>query len=239
MTIPPLIPPIPPPPAETSPSRDTRERILDAAEALFGEFGFGASLRTITNAAGVNLASVNYHFGSKDALMEAVIDRRITPINQARLELLDQYREMYSPGPMPVDNVIRAFIEPVFDVATEDDESGGKFVCLMGRLMAEQSEFFRTRIRQKFSPLVERFIAELSRALPHISEKELYLRFLFMIGVINFTMADAVGAEVVGEVVDITTERQALEEYFVAYLTGGFEAPPAKHDEPSHPKDRP
>ena len=72
---------------------DTKESILDAAEKLFAERGFsGTSLRTITAAARVNLAAVNYHFGSKDALIEAVLARRVRPMNAERVARLDRAR---------------------------------------------------------------------------------------------------------------------------------------------------
>ena len=69
----------------------TKERILDTAEALFMEHGFEATgLRSMTTAAGVNLAAVNYHFGTKEELFEAVLTRRLDPMNQERVALLDQ-----------------------------------------------------------------------------------------------------------------------------------------------------
>jgi len=69
---------------------DTKDRILDVAERLFAEHGFAnTSLRSITAEAGANLAAVNYHFQSKDALIQAVFARRLGPLNQARLEMLD------------------------------------------------------------------------------------------------------------------------------------------------------
>ena len=61
---------------------ETRTRLLDSAEQLFAERGIDAtSLRAITTAAGANLASVNYHFGSKDELFREVVSRRIGPVN--------------------------------------------------------------------------------------------------------------------------------------------------------------
>src|ERR1700748_619927 len=90
---------------------DTKTRILDAAEKLFGENGFdGTSLRDITAEADVNLAAVNYHFQSKDSLIDAVIARRIEPVNRRRIELLD------AAGPNPtVEQVLEAFIAPVME----------------------------------------------------------------------------------------------------------------------------
>src|SRR5215208_2869630 len=72
-------------------SADTKTRILDAAESLFMEHGFEAtSLRQLTSAAAVNLAAVNYHFGSKEELFQAVLTRRLDPMNQERFALLDE-----------------------------------------------------------------------------------------------------------------------------------------------------
>ena len=69
---------------------ETKNRILDAAERLFADFGYKAtSLRDITSEAGVNLASVNYHFGSKEALLAALLERNFAPVNRRRIELLD------------------------------------------------------------------------------------------------------------------------------------------------------
>src|SRR3954466_13792496 len=92
---------------------DTRERILDTAERLFAERGFGAtSLRSIIASAEVNLAAVHYHFRSKEALLEAVIVRRLEPLNRERLELLDQYeREAGKWGPS-LEQILDALLSP-------------------------------------------------------------------------------------------------------------------------------
>ena len=96
---------------------DTKTRILDAAEKLFGEKGFdGTSLRDITTEADVNLAAVNYHFQSKDALVRAVIARRVVPVNQRRLELLDACEQAAGAGPLPIEAVLDAFIRPVLEI---------------------------------------------------------------------------------------------------------------------------
>src|SRR3954471_14093749 len=93
------------------PPHETRTRILDAAEELFMQHGFeGTSMRLLTAKAGVNLAAVNYHFGSKDALVEAVFRRRLHPINVARVAELDKL-EATDGAPSP-GAIIRAFITP-------------------------------------------------------------------------------------------------------------------------------
>ena len=93
----------------TSANRDTKIRILDAAESLFAEHGFAAtSLRAITRHANVNLAAVHYHFGSKEGLVEAVFSRRLGPLNQERLELLDAVEARGG----ELEDVLRALIGP-------------------------------------------------------------------------------------------------------------------------------
>ena len=93
----------------------TRERILEAAESLFAERGFDSvSLRDITGAAGANVAAVNYHFGSKDNLIDAVIERHATPINQARIAHLDAAESRHSRG-VPVEEILQAFLAGELD----------------------------------------------------------------------------------------------------------------------------
>src|SRR6185503_14026354 len=93
------------------PPHETRTRILDAAEALFMQHGFEAtSMRHLTSTAEVNLAAVNYHFGSKDALIEAVFRRRLDPMNAARIAALDELEKQNHP--QTAEAIIRAFIAP-------------------------------------------------------------------------------------------------------------------------------
>src|SRR5437763_14145047 len=93
--------------SDTRGAAATRERILDAAEALFMEHGFEAtSMRAITAAAAVNLAAVNYHFGSKEELFEAVLTRRLDPMNQQRVELLARLEAKAAPGPLSCDRIL-------------------------------------------------------------------------------------------------------------------------------------
>src|SRR3954462_6664616 len=88
-------------------SADTKTRILDAAELLFMEHGYEAtSLRSLTAAAGVNLASVNYHFGSKDVLFQAVLTRRLDPMNQERIALLEKLERDAGGKPLAVEKIL-------------------------------------------------------------------------------------------------------------------------------------
>ncbi len=104
---------------EAKQSPDTRERILDAAEALFVEHGFEAtSMRMITGRAGVNLASVNYHFGSKEALIQEVFRRRLTWLNEARLNALERFEQETRGAPLKAHQIVEAFFGVSLRMAT-------------------------------------------------------------------------------------------------------------------------
>ena len=110
----------------------TKDRILDAAEALFMEHGFEAtSLRAITAAAAVNLAAVNYHFGSKEELFQAVLTRRLDPMNQRRLALLDRFERDAASAPLSCERIIVALFVPALELARDPERGGKDFLRLL------------------------------------------------------------------------------------------------------------
>src|SRR5947209_1582864 len=107
----------------------TRDRILDAAEELFMEHGFEAtSLRQITTAAEVNLAAVNYHFGSKEELFQSVLTRRLDPMNQERMALLTAYEQCAAPHPLSCEKIMSAMFIPALRLARDPDRGGKNFL---------------------------------------------------------------------------------------------------------------
>jgi len=97
---------------------DTRIKILDTAERLFGEEGYQpVSLRHITAAAGVNLAAIHYHFGSKEELLDELVMRKAVPVNAERLESLRRLREAAGPEAIAVEDLLEAFLVPAFHAA--------------------------------------------------------------------------------------------------------------------------
>src|SRR6478672_11783859 len=122
----------------------TKDRILDAAEALFMEHGFEAtSLRALTAAAGVNLAAVNYHFGSKEELFQTVLTRRLDPMNQQRLALLTQYEHASAPQPVACEKILAALFLPALGLARDRTQGGENFLRLLGRAYADPAPFIR------------------------------------------------------------------------------------------------
>ena len=159
---------------------DTKTRILDAAERVFSQDGFdGASLRTITAAAQVNLAAVNYHFHSKEALFSAVVERRVRPINLRRLELLDAIS-----GKPTVEKIIESFVRPPLEVP-----DASEIRTLMARLYSVPSDLYKKVIEENFGKVRERFVAALAAALPDAPREELQWGFFLVVGAMAQAMA--------------------------------------------------
>src|SRR3989442_15882092 len=153
------------------PPHETRTRILDAAEELFMLHGFeGTSMRQLTTQAGVNLAAVNYHFGSKDALIEAVFRRRLDPMNAARIAALE---ELESSGrALAPEAIIRAFLGESLRMI-EDTKSGGRdFLPPPRRPHTQPSKPIRGLRGPLFSPGVPRGKAGRQRAPPPTAREE-------------------------------------------------------------------
>jgi AcrR family transcriptional regulator len=164
----------------------TKDRVLDAAERLFARDGFEAtSLRAITAEANVNLAAVNYHFQSKEALVQAVIGRRMGPVNARRLALLDAYEGEAGAAPVPLEKIVDAFLRPVVEMV---GSQAHEFVPLIGRLYTEPGDFSERLFKDQFQQLAQRFIPAFQRALPDLPLPELYWRLSFSIGALAYTM---------------------------------------------------
>jgi AcrR family transcriptional regulator len=207
------------------PQHETRTRILDAAEELFMQHGFeGTSMRQLTAKAGVNLAAVNYHFGSKDALIEAVFRRRLDPMNAARiaaLEALEGTGRTLSP-----ETIIRAFVGEGLRMI-EDTRTGGRnFIRLLGRTYTEPAKQIRALIGQLYAPAMERYKSAFERALPQMPREELVWRMHFMFGTLAYTMAATDTVQLIaGCKPEDRYDAALLEERLTAFLTAGLTAP--------------
>lgn len=169
---------------------DTKTRILDAAEQAFADLGFGAaSLRHIISMAGVNLAAVHYHFGSKQGLIAAVFKRRVDPLNQERLRMLDAIESAAGRTRPPVEKIVEALVAPALRLA-RDPERGGHVMRLFGRTIAEPSEALQRLLSEQFGGVFQRFVSAFHRALPDLPETVLLWRIHFTIGSMAHVMCD-------------------------------------------------
>jgi AcrR family transcriptional regulator len=166
---------------------DTRTRLLDAAEKLFATQGIEAtSLRRVTREAKANLAAVHYHFGSKEALVEAVFARRVEPLNRERLRLLDLAEA--GEEPPSVESILEAFLRPALQLMRGPADDGRMLMRLMGRAHLEASDTVRSIAFAQFQPLVGRFVQAFRLALPELPLPELLCRLRFTLGAMAFTM---------------------------------------------------
>jgi len=205
---------------EAPPSVSTKDRILDATERLLAKHGFEAtSLRAITAEADVNLAAVNYHFQSKDALIRAVIARRIGPVNAKRLTMLDAI-EATGAKP-PIGALIEAFVRPVIEVRGRT-----KTVApIMGRVFAESAEFLARFFRDHLAEVSDRFRSAFERALPDLPRREIYWRLHFLIGAMAHTMVAGEFFESISDGLCPVGDVDGLIRRMVQAFTAVFEAP--------------
>jgi AcrR family transcriptional regulator len=172
------------------PRRTTKEKLLDAAEKLFARKGYhGTSLRTITRAAGVDLALVNYHFGGKQPLFEAVIDRRGAMLNEERLRRLAEMRRAAEPGHPSTEAVVSAFFDPILDFLEHADPGWHSYFALLAEV--NNSPVWGKRLMGKtFNTTVKQFIAALMQSLPEAAPQDVYWGYNFLTGALTLSLAE-------------------------------------------------
>ncbi|MEM7601438.1 MAG: TetR/AcrR family transcriptional regulator, partial [Verrucomicrobiota bacterium] len=162
---------------------ETKTRILDTAEQLFSDHGFrDVSLRQITREAEVNIASVNYHFGSKEALVAEVLTRVISPINELRLKLLDEAEARHGVNAVPIEEILESVHRPVVNQLKASPHNSSVYLKLAGRCLAEPTDNFSGTLVGLFNEMISRFMAAVSKSLPDIDSTDLFWRMHFSFG---------------------------------------------------------
>jgi len=214
---------------------DTRERILDAAERLFMAHGYeGTSMRQITGEAGVNLAAVNYHFGSKESLMQEVFRRRLDWLNEERMRVLDAYEKDAGGNALKPSQIVDGFFGTLLRLADHEQHGGMTFLRLLGRTLIEPSEFIRTFLAHEYKPVMDRYKEALFRALPEVPKAEIVWRFHFMLGATSYAIAGTDALRLVTdwqiEEEDSTDRLDRLVPRLMSFLLGGLRAPLPQYD---------
>jgi AcrR family transcriptional regulator len=182
----------PPSPPQTNHTNHTRLAILETAERLFATHGFKAtSLRAITSEAQANLGAVNYHFSSKDALILAVLRRRMQPLNHNRIQLLEQFEMDSGHQPVPMEKILEALFRPPVELVARGAKGGRYFVRLMSQCLADPGAYLQPLIQEEFAEKNQKFHAATKRALPYLSNEEVHWRLHFATGVLLHTIANA------------------------------------------------
>lgn len=203
---------------------DTKNRILDAAEVLFAERGFAdTSLRLITSEADVNLASVNYHFGSKKELIQAVLDRYLSlfmPDLDTRLRVLMEQEQL------TLLQLFESFVEPLMKLSAVRSNGPAIFMQLLGRGYIDSQGHLRRFITAHYGPILQRITQAISKANPALSPADLFWRLHFTLGTVVFTMASAdalrdIALADFGQQLDV----EGLVRNVIPYLASGVGAP--------------
>ena len=198
----------------------TKDRILGAAEELFAQFGFsGTSLRQVTSRADVNIAAVNYHFGSKENLVNEVFRRRMDDMTAQRLRALKAAVEQH---PGELEPILAAFVEPALALA-QDRHGGGAFVRVLARAYAEKNESLRKFLSDHYGHVLRDFAKAIAACLPELSKEELYWRLDFLAGALTYAMADFGVIKRPSGVSEATHRERAARE-LIRFAAAGFKS---------------
>ena len=208
----------------------TRETILDTAESLFAQQGHEAtSMRQITGAAGVNLASVNYHFGSKESLVQAVLKRRLEVLNRERVRLLDELEAQSGGKPLKPSQIVDAFFGTLLRLAADPAQAGSTFLPLLERTMTDPTDFIRALFAEEYADVLARYRNALFAALPDVPRAEIIWRFQFMLGATSYAI---MGTDLLrsvtglaGDEAEQPNDRELLLPRLMSFLLGGLRSP--------------
>lgn len=206
----------------------TRLSILDAAEHLFSAYGPGAtSMRQITGLAEVNLSAVNYHFGSKEQLVQEVLQRRLHALNQERLSLLDALKHQAQGTGLKASQVVHAFFSPLIRHAYDVDQKKRTLLPLLEQSKADTGTFIRMLCTDEQTGVFDIFKQALLQALPGVPEEEIVWRFHFMLGATFYALQ---GTEALRQALGlppskVSATQPLLEARLLSFILGGLRAP--------------
>src|ERR1700722_8860767 len=201
-----------------------KERILDAAERLFARHGFyGVSVRDITEAAEVDVALVNYHFGSKRELFAAVFQRRAEILNPERLARLEEVRRAALPGVTTLEDIVNSFTYPLLERSARGGAGGMSYFALVAQVN-NSAEWGPVLMTQYFDPLVERLIAALREALPDCPLREIYWGYQFLTGALTITFAETGRIDKLSGGLCKSSDLDSVHERLPPFIAAGFRA---------------
>ena len=204
---------------------ETRERVLEVAERLFAERGLDAvSIRDIIAVAGANLGAINYHFGTKDRLIEAVFERRLIPSAQEQLQALEGVEGAAGDQPPKLEAVLEAVFRPLVEGALDPRRGGATFGKLMARSMVDPNPVLERVMRSHLSTVMKRFDAALLRAMPNLAPEDVFWRMHLLMGGLHqsLLLLDRVPPPGVPM---LNLDAETYIRRFVAFAAAAFRAP--------------
>lgn len=206
----------------------TQQKILDAAQSLFAESGFNdTSLRQITAKAEVNLASVNYHFGSKKELIQAVLQRYLQvlmPRLDSEFDCLLAHGQQHD-----LTQILSVFVKPLLELNLLQKRGTRIFLQLLGRGYTDVQGHLRWFINHHYGTTLDKFVLLVHQSCPAVPHSEIFWRLHFALGAIVFTLAssDAL-AEIAAADFNETVDIEGVIRRLIPYLAAGIAAPVAK-----------
>jgi AcrR family transcriptional regulator len=208
---------------------ETYQKIIESAEEIFAVKGYdGASIREITASAGVNLAAIHYHFGSKEKLLQVVLNRKLEWLNKRRLKALTALEKNSEFKPLKPSQILEAFFGTLLDMLDEKDYGGEMFLRLLARSSLEPGCLISSISHGQNNIVVEKFRDALYLALPNVPKSEIVWRFQFMVGATSYAISgDGLNklfatAEVKESV---STSKKLLKQRLISFLLGGLRTP--------------
>lgn len=204
---------------------NTQQKILDAAELLFASGGFAdTSLRQITSEAEVNLAAVNYHFGSKKELIQAVLQRYFTVL----MPRLDQeFNRLLAEAKAPdLTAVLSVFIKPLLELSSVKAQGTRTFLQLLGRGYTDVQGHLRWFFNHHYGSVLNKFVLLVQQACPQLPASEIFWRLHFSLGTIVFTMASNEALqEIAAADFNENVEIEGVIQRLIPYLAAGIASP--------------
>ncbi len=201
----------------------TKEKILDVAEGLFAEYGFNdTSLRTITSKAGVNLASVNYHFGDKKTLVRAVLNRYLEAFMPEMKQSLERLNERDDYDMAEVFEALRA---PLRSLSELRPNGTSRFMLLIDRGYTDVQGHLRWFITNRYNDVLTLFTDSVLKANPNLTRETLFWRLHFTLGTCVFTMASSQAlAEIAENDFGSKVDPKSVVDQLIPYLAAGVAA---------------
>ncbi len=210
---------------------ETVDRILDAAEILFAEKGFSeTSLRMITSKAKVNLAAVNYHFGSKNALIQAVFSRFLGPLSRLMEQGFKEKGWEQDGRSVPsLEDILRLYTRSLLRIPTNHENGVSIFMRLMGLAYTQSQGHLRRYLEQEYARTFRLFMHFVKESTPELSKEERFWRIQFTMGSVAFTMSSIQQlTEILEDSASAKADPEAVVNYLVPYLLAGLQAAPLK-----------
>ena len=211
------------PPKADAPD-DSRNKILNAAEMLFGEHGYdGASVREIAAAAGMTIGLLTYYYPSKNSLYEATVERRAPLVGADRLALLEKERQVYTPHAIPIERIIYCYAWPFLSRLLGGADEGWKSYTKLISGVAN-SRRWAALVGKYYDPVAQLFIAELRRSLPDSDEEHIINGFTFFVSAMLGVAAETGRANRLAQSSAIPPEIEHIVGQMIAFLAAGFRA---------------